>query len=438
MKKILFPLLLFISIILTQTSVCYSEVDTSGVSSLIVYDKTYDSVILQKNPTTQIYPASISKVMTAILVLETVDDLGEKVIASEHAVSQNRAGGSTTGIQAGEELTYRNLLEALLIRSGNEVSYILAEAIAGNEEDFVAMMNQKSILIGLTNTQFINPCGLHEEDHYSTAYDLLKLAKYAMKNPVFAQIVSIKFLSLPTTNIHTEKGWADDINTNLLMTDTKYFSKRFKPTGIKTGSTPFAGYCLMSSVVLPAGNELYGIVLGSPDEASLYEFNKNMYEEISTYYNEKTLFDTTEIFAYIDINNESIPLYSNEDIVALVPKNWPVSKLHINTIPIADAVLPIDEKTILGTIELRYEDKIISTYDLVSHVSIDLIKDVPIIPTAESTEQIINETKNKEPVYMKSEPFVFDEIMSLILIISSSAILLLFVINNIKEHITKK
>ena len=95
MKKIFIPLLVFIAIILLQTSTCYPDVDTSGVSSLIVYDKTYDTIILQKQPTTPTYPASITKVMTAIIILETVDDLDKKVVASEYVYAIESAFTST-------------------------------------------------------------------------------------------------------------------------------------------------------------------------------------------------------------------------------------------------------------------------------------------------------------------------------------------------------
>ena len=422
---------LLLILILSNTILSPAQIDTSAVKAVLVYDSTYNEFIFEKASSVKAYPASITKVMTAILVIENIDDLEKMVTASEYAVSLNRVGGSTTGIKAGEQLSVNHLLEALMIRSGNEVSYILAEAVAGSIPAFVEMMNKKSISIGLTGTNFVNPCGLHEQDHYSTPMDLLKLARYAMRYPLFRQIVSTTHLSLPPTNMHPEEGWADKHNTNLLLTDDRYLSEYFTPYGIKTGSTPFAGYCLISYVKLPYGNELYGIVLGAPNEDSLYNFNKMLYEKISSYYEETILFDTDEIFAYYIHDDNIIPLYSSSPIKVLLPKGFPASKIKVETIAFDDIPLPLDKYTILGSISLSYEDRLIASFDLISKTSYQYTVNVP----AESSQ---NETGIYDPNIIDDDPLlVLSDLGAylpfVIMLISFCTVLIIIMLSTIRK-----
>ena len=418
-----------ISLILVSVCVCYAEVDNSDIKSVIIYDKTFETYIFKKEPSMKIYPASITKVMTALLVLENTQDLDVKVTASINAVSQNREGGSTTDIKAGEELTYAQLLDALLIKSGNEVAYILAEAVSGTIEDFVALMNQKALMLGLSGTHFVNPCGLQEEDHYSTAYDIIKLARYAMKNEIFAGIVSKKILSLPPTNIHEEEGWADSQNTNLLLTDEKYLSDNFTVTGIKTGTTPFSGYCLLSSVMLRTGSELYGVVLGAPDEDTLYSYNRSLYDTILEYYEEKLLFKTDEIFAFLKYKDGSVPLYPGEDIKVYVPKNFPLSDLTVKTVPYNDSSFPVMENDVLGRIDVMLDDKVLVSYSLVSHVSVG---DIVEGSTAESMTETDAAAGSESGVYST------DEFAVKVLLIFSSTLLVLIIFASIYNTVVKK
>jgi hypothetical protein len=191
-----------------------------------------------------------------------------------------------------------------------------------------------------------------------------------MKNETFADIVCKSTLSLPTTDIHTEEGWADDVNTNLLMTDERYRSDSFTVIGIKTGTTPFSGYCLLSAVKLDTGSILYGAVLGASDEDTLYGFNKDLYENILDYYEEKLLFNDEEIFAYLEYDDNTIPLYPSEDIKVYVPKGYPASDLDIRTVPYDDNIFPAEAGTPLGTIDVMAGDKVVISYPLVSHIYI--------------------------------------------------------------------
>ena len=430
-------LFLTIMLILCSTMICYALPDDGNITSLIIYDNTFNVILYEKEASAKIYPASITKVMTALIVLENTVDLESTVTASLNAVSQNRAGGSTTGILEGEELTYRQLIDALLIRSGNEVSYILAEAVAGRFDEFVSMMNRKALYLGLTGTSFINPCGLHETDHYSTAADLLKLAVYAMKNPIFSSAVSKTDLYLPPTNKHTEEGWADAKNTNLLLSDDRYSSAEFTVTGIKTGSTPFAGYCLMSSVILRSGSEVYGIVIGAPDEDSLYVYNRALYEDIREFYEEKLLFGTDEIFARLKYEDQSVPLFASGNVTVTVPKGYPLSDIEIKTIPISEIAFPIYPDTPLGTINVLYSGRVLSTYNLVSGIYIENKKETQSSETVSSTEPENSNDEEQNKAEQKSGMFT-DSIIVKFLLAASSALFLLIIFTVIKEMFKEK
>ena len=222
---------------------------TAGAALLM--DARYDEVLYEKNAHDKMYPASLTKVMTALLVLEAVDagqlTLDQVVTVSSSAVSTGlTANGSTQNIKAGEQLSVLDLLYCLLVASANEASNILAEAVSGDISLFVQRMNERAQELGCEGTHFVNPHGLHDDDHYITACDMYLIARAAMEHDTFRTIVSSASHTVAATNLHDARTF---YNTNALLV-TWYYRESYiydKAIGIKTGTTDEGGYCLLSA-----------------------------------------------------------------------------------------------------------------------------------------------------------------------------------------------
>lgn len=200
-----------------------------------VYDRSSGTCIYGKNENKQSAMASTTKIMTAIIVLENCKNLDEVVTISAKAAG---TGGSRLGLKKDDKITVNDLLFGLLMRSGNDAAVALANYTAGSIENFAEMMNKKAQELGLVNTHFVTPHGLDNPNHYTTAFELAKLADYALKNDKFATIVKTKYVTIKINDQQKELK-----NTNeLLLSDVEGVY------GVKTGFTGNAGRCLVTSV----------------------------------------------------------------------------------------------------------------------------------------------------------------------------------------------
>lgn len=202
------------------------------------------SVIIDKNADVPVAPASLTKIMTALVVLKNVPDLNKVMTVSREAIeSIAGTGSSVAGLQAGEQLSFYNMLCCLIVPSGNDAAAALAIEVAGSIDDFVKMMNDTAAELGCKKTHFDNPHGLDSENHKTTANDLVLIAKAALKYPAFETIVAHKTYDLPATNMNSERTL---VSTNFLLNPAyvSYYNSSCK--GIKTGSTEAAGKCLIS------------------------------------------------------------------------------------------------------------------------------------------------------------------------------------------------
>ncbi len=227
-----------------------SEPEISAASAVLI-DADTAQVLWSKNSEEARPPASLTKMMTAIVVLEKTDLKDEVTISGKAAA----VGESEIWLSVGEVLSVEDLLYAALIFSANDAAVALAERVAGSEESFVQMMNQKAREIGASQTKFVNATGLDAEEHLSTAYDLALIARYAMQNGTFAKIVATKEWTIAWA------GHEDRVikNLNTLLEDNDFI------TGIKTGYTKKAGWCLAASGTKD-GKNLIAIILGSENQ----------------------------------------------------------------------------------------------------------------------------------------------------------------------------
>lgn len=198
-----------------------------------------DKVLYEKNADAIIYPASLTKIMTAIVAIEKAEDLQAQTIVDAQTISTFTAqNASMAGFHAGDFVTIEDLLYGTLLASGADATGTLAEALAGSEEEFVVWMNQKAHELGMTDTHFVNASGLHHEAHQSSVRDISKLLRYALENPIFYQIFTSKSY---TTYVPNKLVIASSLYTKMAGVEDTII-------GGKTGYTPEAGLCLASLI----------------------------------------------------------------------------------------------------------------------------------------------------------------------------------------------
>lgn len=237
----------------------------------IVIDQKNHDILYEKNAHQRLYPASTTKILTALLVIEN-EDL-DKVITVGDEIRLVGADGSRAGLKTGEQITIRDLLAGLMLPSGNDAAYVLAVHTARQSSGkssmnsreaaacFAELMNQRARKAGANDSLFMNPDGYHDDQHYTTAYDLALITQEAMKEPSFREIVSKKSHLIPGKNGKLGHYWK---NTNQLLDPEGPYNYP-AATGIKTGYTKPAGYCLVASADRE-GKQLIAVALNSTKE----------------------------------------------------------------------------------------------------------------------------------------------------------------------------
>ncbi|MDO5555964.1 MAG: D-alanyl-D-alanine carboxypeptidase family protein [Clostridia bacterium] len=268
-----------------------NESNTPNISSpsALLMDFSSGKILYEKNMNEKKYPASLTKVLTAIIVLENCE-LNDVATVSYDSVMSLSSGYVTANLQIDENLTIEQLLYVLMVGSSNDAAIVLAEHVSGSVEAFAELMNEKAKEIGCTSTHFVNPNGVHNENHYSTAFDLGLIAQYAMKNETFRTLASTTSYKLPITNKYEREDRLFTTTNALLIVNNNdradnYYYKY--ATGVKTGFTTPAANCLIASANKD-GLELITVVLGSGqtseglsqryiDTKNLFDFGYNTY-----------------------------------------------------------------------------------------------------------------------------------------------------------------
>ena len=239
-----------------------ASMEVEAAAALLV-DETYGRVLYEQNAHERRYPASITKVMTCLLAIEAVEDgqlgLDDPITAGADLYTGIGSGGSTQNLKEGESLPVRDLLYCAMLPSANEACNVLAQAVAGDIPSFVALMNQRADQLGMADTHFANTHGYHDENHYTTAYDIYLLLSQALTHPLFCDIVSTTTYTVAATNLSEERQ-VKNSNALLSAENTAYYCP--DAIGVKTGSTPEAGYCL-ASAAQRSGHTVVAVVLGA-------------------------------------------------------------------------------------------------------------------------------------------------------------------------------
>jgi len=308
-----------------------------------------------ENPDEPLPTASTANVMTALMVLEEGIDLDEEVTVSEEAESYVGTIYNNVGLIWGERLTVRDLLTAILIPSGTDAAYALAEYVGdGSVENFVGMMNQEASELGLTNTRFEDPAGLDTTGNYSSARDLATLAREALEYPLFAELVGTSDATISTQNREIEI-----FNTNQLLTT-------YSPaTGVKTGITPQGDANLVSSA--EAGDESYiAVVLGAEDSEEYFRASEAILEYAFTRYASKALVIQDEVYEEVPLpyrRGESVELAATEDVSAVVDDSSEVER-RITTEELLPPSTSAGEK--LGEVEVLVDGQSVGSSPLVA------------------------------------------------------------------------
>jgi D-alanyl-D-alanine carboxypeptidase len=338
-------------------------------TGLVMYDKNAEQVWS---------PASLTKMMTAILVVENVQDLDGTQVAMPRYVQDilYGTGSSTADIRPGESLSVRQLLYALLVPSANEASLILADYVGGgNVDNFVFMMNAKAAEIGCTNTNFTNPHGLYDANQYTTAYDQYLIARYIYENhPEIMEIVRTNTYELPE-NPRYPNGWII-LNTNKMqMTafrDAGFYREYIQ--GIKTGSLPEAGHNFASAAVIENEHYIMVVLGASGGNYSAFEVTAQLYDWAFYNFSVKPSLDITQPVAEVNVRYSSeadtVLLYPEEDFLTILPNESDETTLRrVYNLP-ESVPAPIQEGDRIGTVTLYLAGQEIGTVPLVARTPI--------------------------------------------------------------------
>ncbi|MGN1369851.1 MAG: D-alanyl-D-alanine carboxypeptidase family protein, partial [Aristaeellaceae bacterium] len=269
-----------------------TEDDLVGVSCILI-EQTSGDVIFEKDADRLMYPASTTKIMTVLLGILSTDDLSEMVTVSYNGSktgvkAQLDENSSLLGLIEGEELTMEDLLYGTILRSGNDGAIAIAEHVSGTEAAFVELMNQTAQAFGMTNTNFMNSHGLHNDYHYTTARDLATLAYEAMKNDTFREIVASDRHQMAKTNMQKERMVSTGHRIMLKTWNGKENSYYYEYIrGIKSGTTDAAGNCYVGAAEKD-GVELISVVLHS-DRYGVWRDTKKLFEYGFSQYTHTTL-----------------------------------------------------------------------------------------------------------------------------------------------------
>ena len=336
----------------------------------ILIDGDSGKILYSKNADKKMYPASTTKVMTAILALEKCN-LADMVTVGHDAILNVPYGYSIANLQEGEQISINALLHVLLIPSANDAAFVLAEHIAGSVDEFSNMMNIKALELGCKNTNFVNPNGIHDENHYSTAYDLALMGKYAMENEAFRKIVSTLTYTLPTTNKY-DKDDRVFLNTNDLIRPSLSTYYEYA-TGAKTGYTDAAENCIIATatknnvnliaVVLYAKKTEEGLNTRAADCKTLFEYGFNNYS-IRTVNTEEDIITTIKVKGATS-ETRNLDLLVNENVSMFLPNDFDISSVSKDVELNDNIKAPIYKDSVLGTVTYTAEG-ISATYNLIA------------------------------------------------------------------------
>ena len=326
-----------------------------STESVILMESSTSKILYDNNCDTRLAPASITKIMSLILVMEAIEQ-GNFTLDTVLTCSDTAAavGGSQRWREPGEQMNGNDLLNAVVIVSANDATVLLAEAVAGSEESFVALMNKRAKELGMNNTNFCNATGLDAENHYSTAYDVAIMASELLKHQTITEYSTVWMDSI-------SNGESELTNTNRLV--------RFYEgcTGLKTGTTSTAGYCLAASATRN-GLSLVAVVMNSPssndrfaDAQKLLNYGFANY----SYINVKPELTGEEVITVKNGVEQTVKIEAESEFCALVKKSD--EKNITQSVTYAEQLeAPIEKGSVVGSITFYCGEEVIGNINIVT------------------------------------------------------------------------
>ncbi|MDE5670479.1 MAG: D-alanyl-D-alanine carboxypeptidase [Eubacterium sp.] len=383
--SVLISLIILLSSFTAFGAVYQPDVKLYSQSYLLVnLDDSSYPIVAEKDADKRMYPASLTKIVTAMITLNKIQDIGLKTSMSQEAYDVLLGtGAQIAGIQVGDTLSVEQLLYLTLVHSACDATEILAEYVAGSRDKFVVMMNDYAKSLGCENTNFTNPDGLPAENQYTTANDLLKIALDALKNDTFVKI--------STTKQYEYNGMMY-YHSNLML-QPGYLSYYYPyAEGIKTGSTTDAGYCLITKASKDGYNYL-AIVLGAP----VLDYNKDGYDEKCSFIDAaslfkwafnslkfSTLFEEGEIVSEVAVKNgkkaDTVQLVADKKTNAIVKSSFDKSTAIIEVVDKPEEIVaPVRKGDTVCKANVIFGDETVATVDLVAAEDIELSTFLSII-----------------------------------------------------------
>lgn len=393
-KRSLFILLIFLLTFVLPFFTTTSLADTNWVNTYsphcIVMEASTGKIIYEKDSYTKVSPASTTKIMTAILALEHCQ-LTDTATVSHNAIYSVPLGYAHAYLKEGEVLTIEQLLHVLLIPSANDAANVLAEHIAGSINSFTTMMNTKALELGCQNTNFVNANGIQESNHYSTAYDLAIMGRYAMQNEAFRKIVSTTKYTLPATNKYMENNrYFKSTNELILPDDRDSVDNYYYPyaTGIKTGYTEVAKECIVASAKKD-DKEFILVILGAERTenglSGRFIDCKNLFNYAFENYTTHTINEENAVLKQVKISNtgmfsRNLDILIKDKITLVLKKDTNISTITPTVEITSDLTAPISKNTVIGTITYNVDGNTY-TSDLLAGSDISESNDITTILT---------------------------------------------------------
>lgn len=387
MKKYRFPsILLLLSLVcslLCLPAGATEELELHCTNAILI-DANYDEILYEKNAYDKAYPASMTKVMTALLTLEAIEDgtISEStmVTVSDFAARKDFPDESTANLKSGEQMSVKDLLYCLLLPSANDAAKALAEHLGGSVDDFAQMMNQRARELGCQNTNFINPHGLHDDNHYTTAYDIALMFMQAMEHDLFLEIIATPSYTAAATNLSKERYF---FNTNGLISNLYYLGHVYdKCIGGKTGSTTEAGRCLVSAA--EDGDKLMiSVIMGSgpievdgntrqgqfTESKKLLEYGFNNFRRVTISRPDEPV---DKIAVTLSRDADEVMVKPQGSLTLTLPKSINEEDIQSEITLFSDSVeAPVAEGQVLGSMRLYYEDREFGELDLVAVTAVE-------------------------------------------------------------------
>ncbi len=366
MKKIIslfISLAMLLSVFALPVYAATDEPTRMECEAYLLMDMRTGEVLLEKNADEVLEPASTTKMITAIVVIEQMD-LSRTLTADAEVA---KTSGTVLSLKDGEEISAMDALNALLVGSCNDCAVLFAKAMSGSTAAFSELMNQKLLEIGAESTHFVNPHGLHDEDHYTTARDLAKIALYCMENDLFREIVGKAEYTVPKTNKSdarevksTNKLLADE-ETMMYVYNDKISTKYEGAFGIKTGFTTPAGGCLVAAAERKGDHEgenvptqLLSVVMKSTSLSRFADTHKILNWGFENFYTYKPVESGTDA-GVLPVKRgavKEVPLKVDGEFLVLLPAEASTSVITTETRLSENIMAPVTEGTVLGSVEI--------------------------------------------------------------------------------------